>query len=342
MVKLKSLLGIVLTLCFLSNINAQSNAGNCVINKVFYYPSRYIFSYECYAPSPDDPTFPISGSSPGEYNEVDLSPNFYTTVPTSNICLFTNITLLDMSYNKITSITGLFQTLKCLSGLRIINLANNFIQTALVSTDFDDVLSAQLESIDLSNNKIPSIDTGVFIRSDGSNRFRNLNYLSLKNNLIKEFDILWPLTIPSSSFNLDLSSNPIDTLINKLNRKYSDNVFAYPAIGNRVINIKDNQLQTLSDSNFIQYGLQNSNDLSLFLNKISNYDLRQSSNIPYFICNCPSNGLQLVTWYRQLLAASSINTGALINQLYCSNVANTYPLNINCPVRIIWKYYLSL
>lgn len=313
---------------------SQTVIGSCILQKVQNSPTDVIFSYQCSQITPVNPTFPTGGSNPSEFTQLNLSPNVYTSVPLVDICNFTNIYSLDMSANLITSITGLFAKLKCLTKLVKISLASNNIQTGLISTDFDDSLSGQLQYIDLSNNQIPSIDSNVFIKSDGTNRFINLQYLSFKNNQIKQFDLLWPLTIPSTPLLVDLSSNPIYNLINGFNKSYSS-IFSYPVTGARSVLIQSNQLQTFSDSNLLQYGLKSSADLGLLLGKISNYDFRQSnsSNLSSIICSCPFSGLQTVSWYKQLLALSSINTGALINQLYCSNIPNTYPLNIDCMVK---------
>ena len=333
---------LLLLFCF-DKAKSQSVSGSCVLNKVLYYPQRYIFSYQCYEPVAHNPTFPNGGSSPTEFTELMLSPNVYTYVPTDSICQFSNITVLDLSSNLITNITGLFQTLKCLTKLTKISLANNSIQTGLISTDFDDTFSAQLQSIDLSFNQISSIHTGVFIKSDGTNRFKNLQYLSFRNNMIKQFDLLWPLTIPYSSLIVDMSNNFINTLVNQLNMSYGSSVFNYPVTGSRNVIVENNQLQTFSDSNLLQYGLQSAYDLSLFLNKISNYDFRitNSSNSSDIFCACPYTGLLTVTWYKQLLATQSINTGVVINQIYCINIPNIHPLNISClvsPNLIIYLY----
>lgn len=331
-------------LLILISCNNNVRSQNCVTNKVYYpptgtSPARTIFSYQCNSPSAPNQPFPIGGYQPNEYSDLILNPNTYTVAPTSNICQFININFLDFSYNQLASITNLFQTLKCLTAVKIINLSNNLISSPILSTDFDDGLASQLQKLDLSNNRIPSIETRAFLKSDGTPRFLNLQYLGLTNNFLKQLDLLWPLTFPVSSVTVDLSNNPIDTLVNQLNQSYASSSFPYAATGARTINIKNSLHTTFDDTNILQYGVQSAVDLLGFLNKISNYDFRQSNGSNVFSCTCPAFGLYVVTWYRQLLTASSINTVALINQLYCANLANNvYVLNFNCPVSFILNY----
>ena len=318
----------------------KSQIQYCVVNRVINQNSQSftietVLNFQCYPPT-SNPAFQIPfGSFPTDFTQLVISPNTYTYLPMLSICQFSNIDLLDISYNQLTSITGLIQSINCLSYLKKLKLSNNFISTGLQSSDFDDIFSPSLVSIDLSNNQIPSIASNVFIKSDGSIRFTNLVNLNLKNNQIKLFDLLWPLTIPSGSLLVDMSSNPISSLVNGFNKNYSSSIFNYPMTGSRLVNIQNNQIKVFSDSNLIQYGLSSANDLKIFLNKISNYDFRQNnaSNLSTINCSCSSSSLQTITWYQQLLAASMINTNALINQLYCVNIPNIYPLNIDCSVR---------
>ena len=310
----------------LTYANQKQNPNSFAVETILYF--------QCYPPSSNTIIQIPIATNQIYFTQLIMSPNTYTVLPISGICQFININLLDVSNNQLTTITGLFSSLNCLPMLTTLIMANNFIATSIKQADFDDTLCQQLISLDLSYNQIPSIDSNAFIKSDGTTRFKNLQFLSLNNNLIKQFDLLWPLTIPAPTLSVDLSSNPITTLVNGFNKPYSSSVFAYSMTGRRNVNIENNKLQTFSDSNLLQYGLTNSNDLNLFLKMIANYDFRQSnrSSITTITCSCPSLGLQTVSWYKELYALSSINTGALINQLYCNNIANTYPLNIDCSV----------
>ena len=298
----------------------QCQSLNCNVEKKSYPPTNRVeLSYHCYPPTIDNPPFPTGGSRPSEYNEVHLSPNTYTTVPFSNLCEFTNIYLLDMSFNKLTSITNVFQTLRCLISLRTLKISSNLISTGIKNSDFDDTFSAQLEHIDLSSNQIPSIDSDVFIRtSNGASRFPNLKFLNLGNNRIKEFDLLWPLTIPSSLFNLNISANPINTLTNSFNGKYSDARFAYPATGSRVIDVTNNILEEFDDTNLLQYGITTQNEFLAFLNKIANYDFRQNS-FKRVVCQCTGSTQNVITWYKALRTALLIDQSSLISQFSCIN-----------------------
>jgi len=329
---------IIIELMFLNEIRSQSS--NCVVNRVQNQNSfiiETVLYFQCYPPTSNS-VFQIPfGSNPNDFTQIVMSPNTYTSLPMLSICQFRNINLLDASSNQLTSISGLIQTINCLINLKTLKLSNNFISTGLQASDFDDYYSQQLVSIDFSNNQIPSIASNVFIRSDGSIRFTNLINLNLKNNQIKQLDLQWPLTIPSTSLFVDLSSNPISNLVNDFNKTYSSSVFAYPVTGNRRVNIQNNQIKVFGDSNLIQYGLSSVNDLNSFLSKISKYDFRQSnaSNLSTINCSCSSSSSLTNTWYKELLAASLINSNELIIQLYCANVPNTFPLNIDCSVSLI-------
>ena len=336
---LRVFLSIVILLVLFKEFKGQIST-YCRISKVSNpspLPAQVIFYFQCYPPTSNAPFVSTTsyGSLPTEFTQLIMNPNTYTILPMANICQFTNISLLDVGSNQLTSITGLFSSFNCLPMLTTLAMANNFIATPIKHSDFDDTICQQLVSLDLSYNQIPSIDSDVFIKSDGTTRFTKLQYLSLKNNQIKQFDLLWPLTIPPLILNVDMSSNPITTLVNGLNKSYSSSVFAYSMTGARSVNIQYNLLQTFSDSNLLQYGLSSANDLNLFFKMIANYDFRHFSlsSATSIICTCPTSGLLTVTWYQQLLASSSLNTGDVINQLYCSNIGNTYPLNINCSVR---------
>jgi hypothetical protein len=335
---LRVFLSITIQFVLLNEIKGQVSP-YCFITKVNNptpLPAQTIFYFRCYPPTSNPPFVSITsyGSSPTEFTQLSINPNTYTTLPIPDICNYTNINLLDVSNNQLTSVTGVFQSLSCLTSLTTLIMANNFIASPIKRTDFSDSIAQQLISLDLSFNQIPSIDSNVFTKSDGTNRFKNLQYLSLKNNQIKQFDLLWPLTIPPSILNIDFSSNSISTLVNGLSLSYSATIFAYPMTGNRNVNLQNNTLTTFADSNLLQYGLASANDLNLFLKKLANYDLRLNSlsSTSSIICICPASGLQLVTWYKQLLTSGSINLPDVINQLYCNNIGNTYPLNFNCPV----------
>ena len=305
---------------------------NCNVSRVQYGTTlvQVIFQFQCFPPASNDPVFPTGGSNPSEFNQLLLSPNTYTILPNANICNFLKIYLLDISFNRLTSITGLFQTLKCLVSLTTLIMSNNYISSPLLKSDFDDTFSQQLVSIDLSNNKIPSIDSNFFFKSDGTSRFLNLQYLNLAYNSMYQFDMLMPLTVPNNNLSFLLNSNPINNLVNQLNAQYSDTRFAYPGVGNRKISITNNNLLVLDDTNLIQYGLNSQTDLELFLNKISNYDLRQLSNK---IVKCSCNGTLISSWYSSLLSSSLINKNSLINQLMCVDINQSVFLkNPNCEV----------
>ena len=87
---------------------------------------------------------------------------------------------------------------------------------------------------------------------------------------------------------INLSSNRINSLVNGLSLSYSAAVFANPMTGSRNLNLQNNTISAFSDSNLLQYGLTNANDLNLFLKRLANYDLRNNqSGASSLVCNCP-------------------------------------------------------
>ncbi|CAF0833054.1 unnamed protein product [Brachionus calyciflorus] len=291
---------------------------------------RVVFIFNCYPITLPNQLFPISFSSQSsKYNEIDLSPNVYTNIPITQLCPFKYLTHLDLSFNSIQTTANSFRDLSCLTGLKTLNLANNKISSPLMTSDFDDTLSAQLTSLNLTNNFIPYLESRVFIKSDGSSRFPNLEYLGLAYNGLKDFDLLWPLTLPQSNLLIDMKYNNISNLVNQMNLTFNNVIFKYPMIGNRYLDLTTNSLQGFDDYNLLQYGLHNEWHLKEFLFKISNYDLRQANLVRTFICFCPSFGQLTLFWFK--LISSDFDRTSPIFQIYCSNTGvMTYVLDYPC------------
>ncbi len=303
--------------------NSHVMPSNCTINK-FKIPLQFnvmktIFQFSCHSNTMVNPLFPtLPNSYPKEYNELDLSPNFFNVIPSKQICPYKYVQVLDLSSNLISNLTGMFD-LKCLTSLSQIDLSNNLIEGALSPNHFDDIFAAQLQSLNLSMNRLTSIETKTFLNRKGDSRFLNLRYINLANNLIKEFDILWPLLLPSPSMLIDLKRNPIDTLTNQLGLSYDDLLLNNPVIEYRYLDATDNNLTHISDSNLLQYGLSNSTDFEIFLLKIANYDLRSVYTAPRLFCYCDHLGQMTVDWYRNI-SSNIINSRKYpIFELTCSN-----------------------
>lgn len=132
-----------------------------------------------------------------------------------------------MSHNYIGSLRNAFVDLGCLNMLSHIDFSYNLISTPLLASDFDDAFASQIGSINLTGNLIPAIESRAFLRLDGSSRFPELTYLGLAHNRIRDFDLLWPLTLPSPILNIDLKINPITRLVNQFGYGYSNEVFRF-------------------------------------------------------------------------------------------------------------------
>jgi hypothetical protein len=282
-----------------------------------------VFTFTCPPGNPTNPVIPASQSATAQM--LVLSPNLYTVVPYAQLCSFTYVFTLVMSYNQITSLSGAFKssTQGCLTALNSIDFSNNLINTPLTQADFDDQTASQIVSLNLTNNLIKEIRTSMFFKADGvTTRFPNLKYLGLAFNGIRQLDLLWPLSLPQSSLFIDMRVNPLTFLVNELNLSYIDNRFRYPMIGNRSINIQNNELQYIDDTNLIQYGLQSASDFAALINKILNYDFSQTDSTKVFFCVC-SYSTTVNTWY-QLSFSQMISGNYPIYRLYC----NSYTTNV--------------
>lgn len=308
----------------------------------FYDSWRVIFIFNCYPVTASNPIFPSPFSQQStKYNEIDLSPNTYTVLPTTQLCSFKNLNTLDISSNLLQSAAFAFKELTCLTALKIINFSNNRISTPILATDFDDMLAFQLESLNFTNNFIPYVQTRAFVKADGSSRFPNLNYLGLAMNRIKDLDLLWPLTMPSPKLFIDIKLNNISFFTNELNLTFNNVWFKYPMINERFLDATTNSLQGFDDYNLLQYGLHTQEHLREFLFKLSNYDFRQSNLVPTFICFCPPYGQLTLYWFKAI--SQSVDRTRPIYQIYCSNsIGNVYVLDFPCGVSVLLLIFLPL
>ena len=324
---------------------AQNCTSSSIIIPVNATFNRNIFNFECVGNQQinANPIFPQSLlSNPNQYNEIDLSPNLYTAVPITQLCAFKKVLKLDLRFNQITSLTSVFKQLACVSSLSSVDISSNLVSSPLVANDFDDALSSQLVSLNLSNNRIPSLESSVFLKSDGTTRFPLLQYLGLANNLIQQLDLLWPLSLPSSNLFVDMKTNPIVSLVNQLRVSFNQPAFRYGMTGKRYLDATNNRLQYLNDGNLLQYGLQTVDDFYAFIIRLQNYDFRQTNLARTFLCYCPQTGSQSVSWFMSI--KTYVNLSYPIYQLYCSNLGGSvYVLDISsCGVSFLLDPLLSL
>ena len=180
-----------------------------------------------------------------------------------------------------------------------------------------------MQSLNLNFNRIEFIETNAFINKLNGSRFTNLKYLGLANNLIKELDLLWPLTLPSTSLIVDLKHNQIRTLTNQNKFTYSNEAFNFAMIGDhRYLDATDNALDYLDDDNLLQYGLENATDLKAFLHKISNYDFSQTNGVSTLSCRCPPGGQLVLAWFDTF--ATTIAQSYPIYKLECQFKNNAF------------------
>jgi hypothetical protein len=248
-----------------------------------------------------------------------------------------------MSDNLISNMTQRFAQLSCLRFLISLDLSNNRISTALRASDFDDSFGELLRTFNLRNNQIPSLESGVFFKDKENRepRFPYLAHLCLANNRIKSLDLLWPMILPNPKLKIDLSNNPIMKLTNELGLSYNEpNLIEIS--GDRYVDLRNNSLEFLDDSNLMQYGLKTQDDFGIFLIKLKNFDFRQNKN--KFECFCPNNsGSYLVHWYRNFSKQMEHLEGPIFD-LYCSNMNQSYIFDFNCTVskNFIYNFGLSL
>jgi hypothetical protein len=297
-------------------------------------PNRVVLTFECYSGSRYNPLIPINnGSHPREYNELDLSPNLYDRFVLDELCPFVNIYLFDISYNRLTSLTNAFVELSCLQSLKHLDLSNNQIRTPLLASDFltdNESFSINLEYLNMNNNQIPSIESSVFLLSDGTARFKKLSFLGLANNRLKELDLLWPMIMPNNHLVVDLSNNNIKILKNELSSSRFDEDLFVPMTSNRSVDIRNNSLFALNDSNLLQYKINNQYDFEKFLFKLSNYDFSQIPN--GLECDCSvNNDSNTVFWYR-LISNRIADKMAPIYQLNCKRIPLNYIFDYDCSV----------
>lgn len=315
---------------FLVLLFKLGSTNNCTFQEISYLDSTNRIEslvFNCFGDSPINPVIPNS-SNPKKYNVIDLSPNVYSIIPKDQLCYFNNTISLDLSYNLIKSAD--FKDFSCLTSLISINLANNQINSSILSSDFEYEFSSRLESLNLTKNLIGYIESKTFINNDGSSRFPRLKYLGLGYNRLKSLDLLWPLTIPNENLLIELKYNNISMFKNEMNLNFDNQILKYPMTNNRKLDATTNSLQGFDDQSLLQYGLKNQDNLKEFLEKISNYDFRQANLVPTFICFCPSTGQSTLFWFS--LISNFMNRSKPIFQIYCINSPSTYVLDFPCNV----------
>jgi hypothetical protein len=271
------------------------------------------------------------GSPPNAFNHLVLSPNLYNKLPIHQICLFSNLHHLNMSYNSLVNMTDQFRLMSCLRYLVTLDLSHNLISTPVRASDLNDMFGSRLQTLNLSHNRIPSIETAFFFKSDMSPRFPNLTCVNLAYNQIIDFDLMWPLSLSGPVLNVDFSNNPIVSLSNQFNFSF-DEISFYDMTETRHVDLRNSSLERLDDTNLLQYGISSASDFQYFLYRIGNYDFWQHNN--KLNCSCASyEGQYVLGWFAQF----AIEVEAFKNPIYqlkCSNIGNqsVFIFNYTCTV----------
>jgi hypothetical protein len=115
---------------FFSEINKSHQT--CYLEKIFTQET-YFFIFQCYQPDVLNPLLPyVDGSYPSTFDVLELSPNLYTNISSNDLCQFTNIHTLDLSFNQLTTIAGVFKAISCFNQIQNITASYNQITTPLL------------------------------------------------------------------------------------------------------------------------------------------------------------------------------------------------------------------
>ena len=217
----------------------------------------------------------------------------------TNICSYSGITLLDLSYNQLKSLTN--ANFNCLASLTAVYLNYNNI-TVVDSSTFNN--QANLRYLNLANNQISQIPQYLFYT-----HLVNLNYIDLSYNQLTTME-LWP-TYLSKIININLKYNQISQFTNNFLwfLAYSNNLPALPS--SSTVDLQYNKFTTFDDKSIQQYGVCSYSDYTTF---VKNYlSIFWLNNNP-ITCNC-ANSQRLVIDSIYLLAN---NTNLMFSNLYDS------------------------
>ena len=245
----------------------------------------------------------------------------------TNICSYSGITLLDLSYNQLKSLTN--ANFNCLASLTTVYLNYNNI-TIVDSSTFNN--QTNLRYLNLANNQISQIPQYLFYT-----HLVNLNYIDLSYNQLTTME-LWP-TYLSKIININLKYNQISQFTNNFFwfLAYSNNLPALPS--SSTVDLQYNKFTTFDDKSIQQYGVCSYSDYTTF---VKNYlSIFWLNNNP-ITCNC-TNSQRLVTDSINYL---STNINLTLTNLFGSFCSSPDPskhiLNFaNCTSTIAYPYCLN-
>ena len=225
-------------------------------------------------------TLPSNFSANAELSSVTeiSAPNCLIQSFPENICQYSGLTILDLSYNQIRQLNN--SNFKCLKNLSTLRLNNNLI-SSINSDSFSNLTN--LNYLYLENNKLTDIPNFLFYK-----HLVNLRTIDLSSNLLTTME-LWPTYLPSI-ITINLKYNMIQNFTNKFSWFLAASM-DLPAFNPfTVIDLEYNNITSLDDRTIQQYGICSFNDYSIFLNKY--FSVFWLDNNPT-VCSC-SNSQRLV------------------------------------------------
>lgn len=329
-------------LLILLNLNALKSQLNCDQYVEIFNNNSKTFRFSCKSINstkfinPEVPKEAYFIYNPNQFRILDFAFNLYTEIPINQICKFKNVISLNLSHNFLESLLY-FKELRCFINLLKIDLSHNRINNTF-EIRMNDFMAFNLEHIDLSFNSIDYLDTLSFFNSKNQSRFPNLITFKINNNKLKSFDLLIPLSLPSSSLYFDASFNLIRKFENIQKFSFKNKLFHHDIVSSRLIDLANN----LIDGSFIfndhilikEYGIERASDLEIFLNKIENI---RFVNVT-IECLCPIFDRKFIRWLNEIKA--NLDENNFIFKFKCSNF-NSYLHNYTCGVIIIFTLFLS-
>jgi hypothetical protein len=335
-------------LIILFHLNTLSNQLKCNQYVEIKKDKSKMLKFSCWSDNstkfinPDLPKESYLIHNPNQFSILDISYNLYTEIPINQICKFKNVIDINVSHNSLESLIY-FKELRCFLNLSKIDLSHNRIAGSF-EIRINDYIAYNLEHIDLSYNSIDYLDLLSFFDSKNQSCFPNLKTFKINNNKLRSFDLLIPLSLPSSVLYFDATFNSIKIFENKYKFLFKNKLFNHDIIASRFINLTKNQIDIdlIINKNVLieEYNIKRSTDLEIFLNKIENIQLINTKE--QIKCLCPIFDKKFIRWFYEI--KTNLDKSNFIFKFKCSNFGS-YLHNYDCGVKfdfILLQYDVSL